>query len=368
MDWEAEGLLAGLEGDARASRVRLLDELAGQGVPRDEIRRAWAQGELLFTLAGAAIGVLPEYTWEELIERAGAPEEFAQALLQLNGFARPEPGERWFSRHDVDALRRAREFLDAGVPAEDALTLTRVLGRAFAQAAEVMRGMVLKMVHEPGIDERELALRYARLAGEMTPAVEPLLANLLRQHLRQVSYAETMHAMDAGAPGARPVAVMFADLVGFTRLGEQLSPDELGAVAGRLEDLVVGLVEPPVRFVKTIGDAVMVISPEPAPLLDVALALVGAAEAEGADFPQLRAGLAFGEALSRAGDWFGRPVNLASRVTAVARPGSVLTTPELRDAAPDGYRWSKAGIRSLKGVDEPVPLWRVRRAEAGADG
>ena len=96
-------------------------------------------------------------------------------------------------------------------------------------------------------------------------------------------------------------------------------------------------------------------------LLELALDLVDAAAAEGDDFPQLRVGMAAGPALSRAGDWYGRPVNLASRVTAIARPGSVLATREVRDAASEDYRWSPAGARSLKGVDGPVRLYRARR-------
>ena len=116
-------------------------------------------------------------------------------------------------------------------------------------------------------------------------------------------------------PGAREIAVCFADLVGFTRLGEEVPAEELGQLAVRLEALTTEVVEPPVRLVKTIGDAVMLTSVEPEPLLDTALALLDAADAEGEDFPQLRAGVAIGDALSRAGDWFGRPVNLASRIT-----------------------------------------------------
>jgi adenylate cyclase len=96
----------------------------------------------------------------------------------------------------------------------------------------------------------------------------------------------------------------------------------------------------------------------------VALKLVEAADAEGESFPQLRAGIASGETLSRAGDWFGHPVNLASRVTTIARPASVLSTDDVQACAPDAYAWSKAGIRRLKGIDEPVPLWRARRLEA----
>src|SRR5581483_3970751 len=103
----------------------------------------------------------------------------------------------------------------------------------------------------------------------------------------------------------REVAVAFADLVGFTRLGEEVPPDELGRLAARLEELANEVSEPPVRLVKTIGDAAMLSSPEPEPLLGATLALVEAADTEGQDFPQLRAGAALGLALPRAGDWFG---------------------------------------------------------------
>src|SRR5207248_1790057 len=84
--------------------------------------------------------------------------------------------------------------------------------------------------------------------------------------------------------------VCFADLVGFTRLGEQVPPEDLSRLAVRLEALTSDVVEAPVRLVKTIGDAVMLASADPEPLLDVGLALLDAADGEGADFPQLRQG------------------------------------------------------------------------------
>ena len=86
------------------------------------------------------------------------------------------------------------------------------------------------------------------------------------------------------------------------------------------------------RLVKVIGDAVMLVSPEPGPMVAATLELVERAEAQEA-LPQLRAGVAYGPAVNRWGDWFGSTVNLASRLTARARPGSVLTTEEVRDAA-----------------------------------
>jgi adenylate cyclase len=165
-------------------------------------------------------------------------------------------------------------------------------------------------------------------------------------------------------PGSREIGILFADLVGFTRLGEEVPADELGRLAVRLEALASDVVEAPVRLVKTIGDAAMLSSPEPESLLAAGLALVEAAEGEGEDFPGLRAGAAWGPALLRAGDWFGRPVNLASRITSVARPGSLLSDHGLRDSAPERFSYSFAGERRLKGIREPVKLFRVRRPAA----
>jgi adenylate cyclase len=78
----------------------------------------------------------------------------------------------------------------------------------------------------------------------------------------------------------------------------------------------------------------------------------------------MRAGAALGMAVPNAGDWFGRPVNLASRITSIARPGSLLVERELREAAGSGYRASFAGERRLRGISDPVALFRVRRAGA----
>lgn len=366
MDWEAEGLLEGLEGRQRDARVALLDTLESEGFTLEDIRRSNADGELLFLLAGRAIDVKVEFTWEQLIEQTGLSEQLVERLIRAQGLTRAEAGETWYTGADLQMLKTTGGFLEAGVPEEDLITVGRLLGRGFSQAAEVMRGIALQIVLEPGLDERELAIRYAHAAGSLAPMIEPLLGNLLKLHLSKIVQTELISAEEREAgvlPGARQMTIAFADLVGFTRLGEAVPPDELGAVAGRLEHIAMDLLEPPVRFVKTIGDAVMVVSPEPEAMVDAALRMVEAADAEGESFPQLRAGVASGEALSRAGDWFGRPVNLASRVTTVARPGSVLTTEEVQETAADLYRWSKAGVRKLKGIDGAVPLWRARRAE-----
>jgi adenylate cyclase len=365
IDFAAEGLLDGLEGDDRATRLELLEQLSADGISLDELRAATRDGRLLFVGAERMISGIPRYSTRQVSERAGVSPEFVMALRRANGLPVPDIDAVVCSEADVDGALLARRFLEAGVSEEQQLAVVRVLGRGLAQAAEVMRATVLELALEPGASEAQLARRIAAQVEGFMPLIGPMLEQMARLHLRHMVRTEAISAAeraDGMLPGAREVTVAFADLVGFTRLGEEVDAGELGRVAQRLVGLTVEHLRGQVRLVKTIGDAAMLVSPDAPTLLEVALDLVDAADAEGEDFPQLRIGVASGAALSRAGDWYGRPVNIASRITTIARPGSVLATRAVRDASGNGYRWSSAGARSLKGVDDPVRLYRVRRA------
>jgi adenylate cyclase len=370
IDFAAEGLLDGLEGAAREARLELLEQLAAEGVALADLRAASRDGRLLFVGAERAMGGQARYSTREVGERVGVAPEFLVALRRAQGVPVPDIDAVVCSDTDVEAAKIARRFLEAGIGEEQQLAVVRVIGRGMAQTAEALRSAALELVLEPGLSEAELTRRYAdRVAGFM-PMIGPMLEYMARLHLRQSVRTEAINAAErqAGAlPGAREVTVCFADLVGFTRLGEQVAPDELGRVAHRLVELTAERLRGDTRLVKTIGDAAMIVGPDTHVMLELALDLVDAADAEGEAFPQLRVGMAAGAALSRAGDWYGRPVNLASRVTAIARPGSVLATREVRDAAGEAYRWSPAGARSLKGVEGPVRLFRARRLARDED-
>src|SRR4029453_16872449 len=99
-------------------------------------------------------------------------------------------------------------------------------------------------------------------------------------------------------PGSSEIAVSFSDLVGFTRLGEGLAAGEIGELSGKLAEIASSITEPPVRLVKMIGDAAMLVAPDPAALLEATISLVNAVE-ETEALPSLRAGVAFGEAIGR---------------------------------------------------------------------
>lgn len=367
IDFEAEGLLDGLQGTERAERLALLQTLAADGVPLSELRRTTASGGIVYLLADRVIVGPERYTAAEVSRLAGVEESFLTEARRAMGLPIPEPDEAVYTDAELQSTRSIHVARAAGLTDEELLDLMRVLGRGLSLAAEGLRTVPLKLVIEPGISEPELAKRYSEAAAALYPLVDPLVSNMLALHLRHATQSTVISAMERSGghlPGARDVAVCFADLVGFTRLGEEVAPDELGRLAVRLEALAGDLASPPVRLVKTIGDAAMLACPEPEPLLEATLSLIDAAEAEGEDFPQMRAGAAMGPALLRAGDWFGRPVNLASRIAQVARPGSLLVDPALQEAAEAAYRFSFAGERRLKGIRGPVRLFRTRRLTA----
>jgi adenylate cyclase len=364
MDFAAEGLLDGLEGEHRVARERLLDHLAQDGFDLEQLRSAVAENRLALLPVDRILG--GSYSAREIEERTGLPAALMIRIRRLLGLPEAEPHERVFSDEDIEAARSTKLFLDAGFHEDAIVEITRVLGEGMARLSATVTASFVETFLKPGDTEVDVAMRFATLAEQLTPALTPVLVSGFKSHLRD-SVSRGMLGrteLDTGDAAQQEVAVCFADLVGFTRLGGQVELRELGNVAGRLASLAASVTEAPVRLIKTIGDAAMFVSPEAEPLVRVALALVDAVEEAG--LPSLRAGVAIGPALIRAGDYYGNSVNLASRVTGIARPGSVLCTQEVRDCAPDGLHWSSAGRHRLKGVSGPVPLYRAR-LDAPAD-
>ena len=270
---------------------------------------------------------------------------------------------------DLEAARRAKKFLDAGLPAEGVLETSRIIGISMASLADANRDMVGEVFTEPGVDERELALRYAAAAKTMSPLLGDTLLHAYRIHLSEAirqAVVSDAELAEGRLSGTDEVTIAFADLVGFTSLGESLEIEQIGSLTGRLFELASDAARPPVRLVKMIGDAAMFASRESEPLLEAVVALVDAAGSDG--IPPLKAGVARGQALGRGGDWFGRPVNLAARITSFARPDSVVVDQSVKDSISQSNGWpfdfSFAGRRRFKGIEGEVPVHRVRRVRA----
>ncbi|HEX6714770.1 MAG TPA: adenylate cyclase regulatory domain-containing protein [Thermoleophilaceae bacterium] len=363
-DFEAEGLLDGLDGEAREARLRLLEQLESDGVPLDEVREACEEGRLaLLPLERALAPPGRRFTFSEMAEQADLDRDFLAGLTRALGLPIPDDDEAIFTEHDLDAARTVAGFRAAGIGDDELLEVTRVLGHSLSQIVAALRSMFTQSFFQPGDSEYDVAVRWAAAAKELNPILEEVVRYLLRaQQVAQLR--QGVFDLAGLGTGSTKVSVAFADLAGFTRLGEQVAADQLGSVAGRLTALAADTARPPVRLVKMIGDAAMLVSPEPKPLLDAVLQLLERTEAEGEDFPPLRAGIACGEGLSRAGDWFGAPVNLASRITDKTRPGAVVVSSEFKDQiGDDGYDWTKLpGKRKFKGISDDQVLFRVRRA------
>ena len=312
-------------------------------------------GPVLDALGGAG----PRYTSEEVVERAGVEREFLDRLWRALGMALADDDEALYSDDDVESAKRVAALRAAGVPDDGILEISRVLGMTMSQLAAANREMIIAALGKTQASEKELSERLTAAIDAFMPTVGESLGYVLTLHLRE----QIRHDATAGVDGdgAQRVTICFADMVGFTQLGEKLAPAELGHVTGKLGELASSVVEPPLRLVKMIGDAAMLAGPEPAEVLDAAIELVDRASREGGDFPILRAGVACGEATARGGDWYGAPVNLASRITDRARPGSVLASEEVQNALADDYQWSFAGGKRLKGFDDEVKLFRARR-------
>ena len=368
VDFEGEGLLEGLEGKERDARLELLTELASDGVSTDELRQAVNEERLaLLPVERVLSGGGPKYSANDIEEKTGIDVRFLERLWRSLGLAPQPDDEVAYSDRDLEAAERIAALIDAGLPEDGVLEVARLLGMNMSQLAAANRTLIADTFLREGDTEQDVAKRFAVAAEAFAPLIDESLGYVLNLHLREQIRHDAIGADEVSAgrlDSASEVTVCFADMVGFTRLGDTLDVEELGTLTGRLGELAAEVIESPVRLVKMIGDAVMLVGPEPGPVLEAGLTLVERAEQEAEDFPLLRAGVASGTALARAGDWYGRPVNLASRITDRARPASVLTTKEVHDALEDGYVWSFAGEKKLKGIDGEVPLYRARRKSA----
>lgn len=367
-DLEASGLLDGLEGKARAERAELIPWLLDQGVSVEQIRGAFMPALLA---SRRLLGDDGTYvSARETSEKMGIDLDLLERIQRAMGLPRvDDPDAAVYLRVDAEAAAFAQKTLELGIDPDQLVQITRLLAEGLSRAAEVMRYAALATILDPTATELEVAKNSEALVREVAPMLGPMIQEMLRLQLRHLLETDAVTASERAEgqrlPGARLVTIAFADLVGFTGLGEAVPPEELEHLAHRLADLAHEVAVPPVRFIKTIGDEVMFVSPDPVALLDAVLDLVDASEGDD-DLPRLRTGVATGMAVSRAGDWFGSPVNLASRVTGAARPGSILVSESTRDAIGDDVRftWSFAGARHLKGIKSDVKVFRARRPEA----
>ena len=296
-------------------------------------------------------------TSSEVAAKAGMDLELAKRVWRALGMPEPAEDEVLFDDGDAEALAAIRNIIELGVPQEDALTITRLYGTTMARISDaetrLFRDRLLSTLAGEGTQGPEERLR---------PAVELLLERtaLLLDRAHRRHWFQALNALRAAGTQGSALAAGFVDLVDFSRISEDLPGEELGGMIESFEDLAVeACAQAGARLVKVIGDAVMFVSPDPAPALDAAWTVVRRAQ-ESAVLPAARAGLDVGEAVALGGDYFGRPVNVAARITAFARPDSVVVSQEFLEAVGrDRVDARRIGSRNLKGVGR-LRMFKIR--------
>ncbi|MGH3316605.1 MAG: adenylate/guanylate cyclase domain-containing protein [Nocardioidaceae bacterium] len=315
-------------------------------------------------LERAILGDLPRHTSIEVAESAGVSLADARRLWRALGFA--DAGEDpAFTDADLDALTLIAKLTDSDIlDFETAVKLTRAVGQTVARLADWQVATLAEHVEsvEAGDDASGSRLFTAfQMAHEVEPAFERLLVYAWRRHLAAaVGRVEALGAAEEELLTVH-LTVGFADLVSFTKLSNGLDEDTLGDLVETFEskaaDIVAGLGG---RVIKTLGDSVLFVTENATAGVETALQIVDTIAVE-EQLPDVRVGLASGPVVTRLGDVFGSPVNLAARLTNVARRNRVIIDHDTAGRLPrDKFEVRGLTPRPLHGFGSVEPI-AVRR-------
>jgi adenylate cyclase len=354
-------------------RIRVVDTLAEAGFASEQLSQLIATGA--YDLDWASV-VFPEptaqltTTLEETAAATGLPEELAARLFDAWELPRPQPGQP-LRADDDELLHLAMPALE-GFGGEE----TALLGAA-RQLGDRLRGLAESQVRlfHTHVEEQLTAEGHPdhswsddlnQVAASMMASLERTLALLYRRHFEHYVLDVTVLRAEAALERAglaqrrpdRPPAIAFLDLTGYTKLTEERGDTAAAELAGRLVEIVHEFAHRRGgRPVKLLGDGVMFHFPEPAQAVWCGLELVDRLPRVG--LPAARVGLHSGPVVFQDGDYFGRTVNVAARITDYARPGEVLVSDQVVADADrlEGVHFEPVGPVSLKGLSAPITLY-----------
>jgi len=355
---------------AAAAQARVVARMRERGHSLEDLRRAVRDGRLAF---GYVEDLLPgrrelEIGRAEAAARSGLEEELIERVMTLLGT--PTALEGTLGEPDVEAIEHMADVLKAGFPLVALLQLVRVYAQSIRKIAEAEVRLFHLYVHEPlirqGVDALEMAEEMEGLARELLPLTSPLMEYIHQRYLRFYIEQDVVGHMEADFGGLRQMgrvrmAFCFVDLTGFTRYTEEEGDEEALDLVERFVETVEATLPSEALIVKTIGDEVMIVSPDPVTLTEWAVGFLTLFE----ERPQPRVGIHFGPAVYRDGDYFGTEVNLTHRVVARALGGEVMVTASVVDAIGQSsyLEFEPIGRVELKGFPKPAELFVVRARE-----
>ena len=357
---------------AAAAQARVVARLRERGHSLEDLKRAGREGRLA---SGFVEELLPEpeeqLSVEDVARETGLEPELIDRILAILGT--PTGRERVLNPSDAAALRHCARVLAAGFPLVAFLQLVRVYAQSMRRIADAEVRLFHLYVHEPlirdAVPELEMAEEMGELAGDILPLAAPLTEYLHTRYLRffmeqdVVGHMETDLGSTAVDLGQITVTLCFIDITGYTRFTEEEGDLEALDLVEHFVETVEATLPPEATIVKTIGDEVMVVSPDAASLTEWAAGFLRRFPQR----PQPRVGIHCGEAVYRDGDYFGSQVNLAHRVVSSAQAGELLVTDRVVEAIEDreGLAFGPIGEVRLKGFPVPTPLYVVREVDKG---
>jgi adenylate cyclase len=303
-----------------------------------------------------------KYTADQIAERTGLGREEARRLWKALGFPTVADDEVAFTDKDVEALRKLHELSSYGIADEQMqLAVARLFGQTFWRLASYQGQLLVEqLTNQPELLESEGT--FVELVEHITPALEQLQGYAWRRQLAAYISRLASQGSDQITAGPQTMAIGFADMSRFTSWTRKVSETQLSTALESFESMSTEIVgQHGGRIVKTIGDEVLFQVDEPADAAEIALQLVESADGQ-RDVPELRAGLAYGPVVSRLGDVYGSTVNIASRLTSLAKPGWVLVDRGMRDRVEGDPRFQLRARRpeSVRGFHH-LHNWRLRR-------
>jgi adenylate cyclase len=366
--WMRHGLIPYYDGEWTPSAVghaRVVARMRDRGHSLGEIKRATEEGRLAF---GFLEDLFPPD--QERISLDGAAREtgldsgLVERLVSGLG-VNPEPS-RTVSEDEMQLLRYVAAVLDTGFPLVALLQLVRVYGQAMARVADAEVRLFHLYVHEPlmrsGSTGVEVAEQMHSLSRDVLPLAGPVLDQIHQRYLQHFVEQDVVGHMETDLSGSQVdlgrmrVAIAFADLTGYTRLTEE--EGELTAVDAveRFVEAVESTLPDEARVIKMIGDEAMIVGPDPTALTDWAVGFQRLYQRR----PLPRIAIHYGVALFRDGDYYGRDVNIASRVAARAAGGEVLVTRPVVEQTGSHLEFERIGEIKLKGFTDPTEIFVAR--------
>jgi adenylate cyclase len=362
------------------NRVRLADALDREGVPLEDMGEAKASGRLSFEFVDQLfLDAVPlrDQTVDDLAAQLGISIEDLGRLYTAWSLPAPLRGQQ-IREDDAAILEALTVFPQTGLDPEILVPATRFFGDNLRRIAEgqvsFFKTNMIDTLAASGMPLKDVMETIAPMSATLQPSGRALLAWLHKRHFETQVFQEIVLILErimqeAGFARRRavsPPAIAFVDLSGYTFLTEQTGDEAAAKLAEELSDLVGGAAQTHRgHVVKLLGDGVMFHFPDPGDAVRCGLSLVDRATELG--LPRARVGVNAGNVVFRDGDYFGRTVNVAARITDYARPGEVLASEEAVEAAGgDAIAFSEIGAVLLKGLEEPVRVFRA--SAAGSNG